>query len=203
MADDKKSGGKPAAKPELKAETKPATEVKSVDDKAPAEAVKADAPAIDPLPANAEPWPDATPQPMRPVEAPLARERAETVAMPIEVAVGKPPEVPAVVPNAPVALGSVEDPTFMPGPREIPGGNPEDPAAPPGRVPPGDSRSLRRVNEFALIYRMQTCVISRFGVIGTRGQWRVVDYPTSSSASNAYARETSRFVSEGFSDYRD
>ena len=61
--------------------------------------------------------------------------------------------------------------------------------APPGRVPPGDSRSLRRGNEFALIYRVQTCVISRFGVLGTRGQWRVVEYPTSSAASNAYAKE--------------
>jgi hypothetical protein len=39
-------------------------------------------------------------------------------------------------------------------------------------------------------------------VIGTRGQWRVVEYPTVASASHAYAKECSRFVSEGFSDYR-
>lgn len=201
MADDKKSGGKPATKPEPKAETKPAPDAKP--DAATADAVKAEVPVIDPPPARAEPWPDATPPPMRPVEAALAREHAETVAMPIEAALGKPPEVPAAVATAPIAMGAVEDPTFMPGPREIPGGSPDDPAAPPGRVPPGDSRSLRRGNEFALIYRTQTCVISRFGAIGTRGQWRVVDYPTSSSASNAYAKETSRFVSEGFSDYRD
>jgi predicted DNA-binding WGR domain protein len=56
--------------------------------------------------------------------------------------------------------------------------------------------------EFALVYRIQTYVISRFGEVGTRGQWRVVEYPTSAAASHAYAKECSRFVSEGFSDYR-
>jgi hypothetical protein len=57
--------------------------------------------------------------------------------------------------------------------------------------------------EFALIYRLTNAVISRFGVVGTRGQWRVVEYPTTASASHAYAKECSRFVSEGFSDYRE
>jgi hypothetical protein len=98
-----------------------------------------------------------------------------------------------------------EAPTRMPGPREIPEGDPGDPAPPPGNVPPGDSRSMRRRAEryeFALIYRIQTYVISRCGEVGTRGQWRVVEYPTSASASHAYAKECSRFVSEGFSDYR-
>jgi hypothetical protein len=110
----------------------------------------------------------------------------------------------AVAPVAPpVDVSAVEQPTRMPGPREIPPGNPEDPAAPPGSVPRGDSRSLRRSGEFALIYRIQTYVISRFGTLGTRGQWRVVEYPTSTSAAHAYAKECSRFVSEGFSDYRD
>jgi hypothetical protein len=98
------------------------------------------------------------------------------------------------------------DPTRFPGPREIPVGDPDDPAPPPGNVPRGDSRSMRKrgdKHEFALVYRSQTFVISRFGVVGTRGQWRVVEYPTSQSASHAYAKECSRFVSEGFSDYRD
>jgi len=84
-----------------------------------------------------------------------------------------------------------------------PPANPADPAPPPGLVPPGDSRSLRREGEFALVYRIGTYVMSRFGTTGTRGQWRVVEYPTSSSASHAYAKECSRFVSEGFSDYRE
>jgi hypothetical protein len=131
------------------------------------------------------------------------RSRADTQLMPPLAKVGAPPEVPAAAPAMPKPAGAVEDPTFMPGPRDVPAGDPNDPASPPGRVPRGDSRSLRRANEFALIYRVGTFVISRFGTIGTRGQWRVVEYPTSTSASHAYAKESSRFVSEGFSDYRD
>jgi hypothetical protein len=57
-------------------------------------------------------------------------------------------------------------------------------------------------DEFALVYRIQTYVISRVGAVGTRGQWRVVEYPTPAMASHAYAKECSRFVSDGFSDYR-
>ena len=125
--------------------------------------------------------------------------------MPVSAPVGAPPELPAERPAAPAAPSgrAVEDPTQMPGPQHIPSGSPDDPALPPGRVPPGDSRSLRRADEFALIYRIQTFVITRFGVVGRRGQWRVVEYPTSASASHAYAKECSRFVSEGFSDYRE
>lgn len=163
--------------------------------KASAEAKAEEPPAIEPPPKD-EPWPDATPQPMRPVEP--ARARTETVAMPPELAPGAPPAMPTG--NDPF---SVEDPTLMPPARGIPAGNPEDLASPPGRVPSGDSRSLRKDTEFALIYRVGTAVITRSGVVGTRGRWRVVDYPTSSSASNAYAKEVSRFVAEGFSDYRD
>lgn len=148
--------------------------------------------AIEPPPAKAEASPDATPQP--------TRARAETIAMPAQVAVGTPPAVP---PAAAPRPSGVDELAFMPGPRDIPGGNPADAAPPPGRVPSGDSRSLRKGNEFALVYRVQTCVISRFGVVGTRGQWRVVEYPTSSAAGNSYAKECSRFVSEGFSDYRE
>jgi hypothetical protein len=106
----------------------------------------------------------------------------------------------------PIDASVVESPTHMPGPREIPDGSPSDPASPPGLVPAGDSRSMRRRAdryEFALIYRLQTYVISRVGEVGTRGVWRVVEYPTSSSASHSYAKECSRFVSDGFSDYRD
>jgi predicted DNA-binding WGR domain protein len=113
--------------------------------------------------------------------------------MPAELAVGAPPPLP----------GSVEAPTNMPGPRDVPGGNVTDAAAPPGLVPPGDSRSLRKGNEFALIYRQGTAVITRFGTIGQRGQWRVVEYPTPASASNSYAKEVSRYVGDGFTDYRD
>ena len=116
--------------------------------------------------------------------------------------VGRPPEMPPPAPVV-VATGTTENPTHMPGPRNVPSGNPDQAAPAPGLVPRGDSRSLRRSGEFALIYRLGNAVITRFGVVGTRGQWRVVEYPTSASASHTYARECSRFISEGFSDYRD
>jgi hypothetical protein len=144
------------------------------------------------------------PQPIPDEETPIEgshRGRSETIAMPTNL--GRPPEMPTSSAPPPLALGNVEDPTHMPGPRDIPGGEPGDRAPAPGRVPPGDSRSLRRRDQFALIYRVGTYVISRTGELGTRGQWRVVEYPTSSSASHSYAKECSRFVSEGFSDYRD
>jgi hypothetical protein len=135
------------------------------------------------------------------------RARVETVSMPVMASIGAPPEMPpSAIPAPPVQAGAVEDPTHMPGPREIPAGHPDDAASPPGRVPAGDSRSMRRRTdryEFALVYRIQTYVISRVGVVGTRGQWRVVEYPTPTMASHAYAKECSRFVSEGFSDYRE
>jgi hypothetical protein len=143
------------------------------------------------------------------------RAHVDTIGMPFELGLGAPPDMPVAAapaiavaaPEAPTAItapiGSVEDPTLMPGPREIPGGSPTDQAAAPGVVPAGDSRSLRRQDEFALIYRRGNAVISRFGTVGTRGQWRVVEYPTSAAASHAYAKESSRFVSEGFSDYRE
>ena len=161
-----------------------------------------DLPPIEPPLPKTEPWPDATPAPMKPVEAGPRERPTETIAMP-PAAIGKPPEMPRSAAPPPLALGEVENPTHMPGPKEVPSGNPDDPAPPPGVVPPGDSRSLRRGNEFALIYRVGTCVVTRIGTIGTRGQWRVVEYPTYAFASNSYAKECSRLVSEGFSDYRE
>ncbi|MBA3461927.1 MAG: hypothetical protein H0T46_18345 [Deltaproteobacteria bacterium] len=183
-----------------KAEAPAADEPVKTDEAAAPEAPKAEAeaetpvdpPAIEPPPPKAEPWPEATPQPMRPVEAPV-RARSQTISMPPTAAIGAPPAVP----------GTVEDPTQMPGPRDVPEGNVTDAALPPGRVPSGDSRSLRKDNEFALIYRVGTAVIERFGTVGQRGQWRVVEYPTPAFASSAFAKEVSRFVGEGFSDYRD
>jgi len=159
-------------------------------------------PVILPPPLKAEPWPEATPVPMPPVEPPQ-RSRTETVGMPTIADLGKPPDMPTTSAPPPLALGDVENPTHMPGPKDLPGGNPDDPAPPPGLVPPGDSRSLRRGNEFALVYRIGTCVVLRTGVVGTRGQWRVVEYPTYAFASSSYAKECSRFVAEGFSDYRE
>lgn len=174
------------------------------------EAEASDAPPAGSQPAIAETPPPATTAPLaaeaEPEPAEYHRARVETVAMPVQASIGSPPEMPAAVSAVPPQAGAVEEPTQMPGPREVPGGHPDDPAAPPGRVPPGDSRSMRRRTdryEFALVYRIQTYVISRVGVVGTRGQWRVVEYPTPAMASHAYAKECSRFVSDGFSDYRE
>jgi len=159
--------------------------------------------------ASTEPAPAAPAKPAPRGEPPEpAHAQMNTVAMPPLTALGAPPAIPAPGPAVPVQpdAAAAERPTRMPGPREIPDGHPEDPAPPPGSVPRGDSRSMRRRtdrHEFALIYRMQTYVISRVGEIGKRGQWRVVEYPTPSMAAHAYAKECSRFVSEGFSDYRE
>ena len=145
----------------------------------PTEAPKADAPVREPASAPAS-EPASTPvrepasTPVREPTSEPVRARADTQAMPTVSSIGAPPAMPGA---------SVESPTNMPGPKAIPAGNPTDAAPPPGAVPPGDSRSLRRGNEFALVYRQGTAVISRFGTLGQRGVWRVVEYPTSSSAS--------------------
>lgn len=140
-------------------------------------------------------------------DATPTRGRVDTVGAVPSGDYGAPPEIPQPSSGGIVIKGgAVEDPTHMPGPRDIPPGSPDDVASPPGHVPAGDSRSLRRRGdqyEFALVYRQGNAVISRHGVVGTRGVWRVVEYPTSPSASNAYAREASRFVTDGFSDYRE
>jgi hypothetical protein len=165
-------------------------------------------PTEEAAPKAAAPTEEAAPKAAAPADA-AAQARTETVTMPAVAKIGRPPEMPATPAPAGISprADAVEDPTNMPGPKEIPAGSPGDPAPAPGRVPSGDSRSLRRRDattyEFALIYRRQTFVITRFGVVGTRGQWRVVEYPTSVSASHAYAKECSRFVSDGFSDYRE
>jgi hypothetical protein len=207
--DDKKKKGDDKKPDEAKADEAKADEAKA--DAQPAAEAKADAqPAAEARSDETRPYDkaddDAEPEkPVVSVSSPRAH--TETMAMPSELAShGKPPELPAKPPAAPivpVSVSEVESPTNMPLPKHVPDGTPDDPAAPPGRVPPGDSRSLRKAGEFSLIYRMGTFVISRTGTIGKRGVWRVVEYPTSSAASHGYAKECSRFVSDGFSDYRD
>lgn len=133
-----------------------------------------------------------------PTEAPAEpppRAHSQTIAMPVDAAIGAPPALPA-------QPAGVEEPTFLPGPTDIPTGDPTAPAAAPGKVPAGDSRSLRKGAEFALIYRLKTHVIVRTGTVGQQGTWRVVEYPTVAMASTSYARECSKFVADGFSDYR-
>lgn len=92
--------------------------------------------------------------------------------------------------------------TELPSPRQLPVGAPTELAPPPGFVPRGDSRSLRRGELFALVYRVHCFVVTRHGKVGQQGHWSAVEYPTPTSASHAYARGCSHWVSEGFSDYR-
>ncbi|MBZ0233720.1 MAG: hypothetical protein K8M05_15440, partial [Deltaproteobacteria bacterium] len=99
------------------------------------------------------------------------------------------------------ALGFAEAAlTVLPAPSEIVAGDPTAPAPPPGPVPPGDSRSLRTEEQFALIYRHGASLVSRRGIIGQRGVWRVVDYPGPTQAAAAYAAECSRLRAQGFVD---
>jgi hypothetical protein len=89
----------------------------------------------------------------------------------------------------------------LPAPSEILlGADPTVPSPPPGPVPAGDSRSMRQGEHFALVYRHGASVVSRRGLIGQRGTWRVVDYPGPAQASHAYATECSKLRDQGFVD---
>jgi hypothetical protein len=191
--------------PDDESAPEPATAAKDAPKDAPKDAAKASSPAITPPTEPASKPAAPAPEPAAPE---IARARVETVVIPAHASLGSPPAMPpdAAVVAPPADVSAPEAPTQMPGPREIPPGNPDDPAQPPGLVPSGDSRSLRRRTdryEFALVYRRQTFVITRHGAVGTRGQWKVVEYPTLGAAGNAYARECSRFAADGFSDYRE
>ncbi len=95
----------------------------------------------------------------------------------------------------------------LPSPEEIASdpGDPDAPAPPPGRVPGGDSRSLRRSvgdrEEFVLVYRVKCAVIVRSGRVGVHGGWEVVAYPTPGAAGNGYARRCAKLCGDGFGDF--
>jgi hypothetical protein len=80
------------------------------------------------------------------------------------------------------------------------------PADPPGVAPPGDSRSFRRKSggkeEFVLIYRDGSYLITRAGEVGKMGSWTVAGYPDQGSAAHAYAHKCSDLTGEGFVDLR-
>lgn len=91
-------------------------------------------------------------------------------------------------------------------PTDIGDWDPERPAPPPGKAPPGDSRSFRRVREgteeFVLIYRYGSNLMTRAGRVGTQGMWTVVEYPHIGAAAHAYAQECSNLVAAGYRDLR-
>jgi hypothetical protein len=121
-----------------------------------------------------------------------------TATMGAAIGAGAPPAMPVEAAGSPHTGGVVDEPARMPSPDELPGGAPDDPAPAPGHVPPGDACSLRRGGEFALVYRIGSAVIGRFGVVGTRGQWRTVEYGSAAAASRAYADEAARLIADGY-----
>lgn len=134
--------------------------------------------------------------------APMPTGAAPTGTMTAVSPTGTPPAMPDEGGASPHTGGAVDEPAHMPAAHEIPGGQPEDPAPSPGHVPEGDACSLRRGGEFALVYRLASTVIGRYGVIGTRGQWRTIEYPSAAAASRAYADEVQRLLGEGFQPLR-
>lgn len=157
-------------------------------------------PKFDPEELEADAAPAPEPEPPLVTAEPVRARTATVVAG--DPVTSRPPPMPTEAAPVELAMGGVEDPTHLPDPAHLPAGHPNDPAGTPGFVPPGDSRSLRRGDDYALIYRRGTYVVTRVGTVGTRGVWRATDYPTPAFASHSYARECSRFVSEGYSDYR-
>jgi hypothetical protein len=132
---------------------------------------------------------------------PRQAEAADAIASAVAVFI-EPESRSAADAPASGGVAQVEDLELLPSPRHLPQGDPGDPAPAPGRVPSGDSRSLRRGNLFALVFRVHCFVVTRHGYLGQRGYWSAVEYPTPSAASHAYARGCSHWVSEGFLDYR-
>ena len=123
---------------------------------------------------------------------------------PAEPAAPAPPPVPLPEPvAAPELLAPLPlAPALLLHPSDIVTGDPTAPAPPPGPAPHGgDSRSLRHLDQFALVYRVGASLVTHKGNLGTRGFHRVVDYPSPSQAAAAYATECSRLLSLGFVDH--
>ncbi|MCB9561580.1 MAG: hypothetical protein H6709_09460 [Kofleriaceae bacterium] len=166
--------------------------------------------------AEAAPAPVVAPTPIA-APAPIAKAAPAPVAehlVPPPPVASAPPPAMAGVASAMASLAALDDALAaldiasfaeLPTPTEIDDGAPDDDLLPPGHVPPGDVRSLRRADsgEFALVYRWATAVVIRRGPVGKRGTCRVIDYPTPQMASSGYARECTRLHAEGFGDYVD
>lgn len=154
-----------------------------------------------------------TPVPMAPaLVAPVAPVVPVAPAAPVAEAIPAPMTVPHTGPTtfasmpdllavAQSALGFASAALAeLPPPTEVLHGDPTAAAPPPGKAPAGDARSLRRSDQFVLLYRHGASVISRRGTVGQRGAWRVIDYPGTAPAAHAYALECSRLIEQGFRD---
>lgn len=160
-------------------------------------------PSTPPRPAPAPVEEAAAPPPPRPAPPPVEEAPAPPPPRPAPPVAAAPAPAPA-----PVGAAPASDPehTVLPDPKSVVPGDPDASEPPPRLVPRGDSRSLRRghgpTEEFALVYRNKSFLVTRVGVVGRRGTWRVVEYPSQGSAAHAYAQECSRLVGEGFADYQ-
>lgn len=151
----------------------------------------------------------AAPTATAPTTAPAAASEPPAAASP------EPASVPPAAPPRPAPAGDFEappdfDPTaefaeLVP-PRYIQNWDPNTPAPPPAKAPPGDSRSFRRRNdggdEFVLIYRAQTFLVRRSGRVGVLGTWTKTEYPHVGAAAHAYAQQCSELTAAGFRDLR-
>jgi hypothetical protein len=162
--------------------------------------------------------PTTSAAPAKPAAKPESSDRPTTAAAaaaaraptaPAAPAPTKPaPTTPAAAPApAPAAFApDAVDLVRLPSPDDVRGRDPDAPAPPPGHVPVGDSRSLRRRTgtgeRFALVYRDGTFLMSRSGAVGREGTWHVVEYPTAAAAAHAYATTCARLTEDGFTDYR-
>jgi hypothetical protein len=146
--------------------------------------------------ADKKPAPDA-PAAAAPAPAPAAAPAPAPAAAPA------PAPAPAAAP-APAEEGEESALAELLPASAIEAWDPNSPASPPGKTPPGDSRSFRRirngVEEFALMYRSGRHLITRVGKVGTMGTWTVVEYPHIGAAANAYAHKGSHYTNDGYSD---
>lgn len=159
-------------------------------------------PAMDlPMPAPTVVLPPiAVPPPtvaLPPVSVAIATAPTVAIATPM-TQITSLPDLLAIANSALGFAAAALDP--LPAPEMIVQGDPSAAEPPPGRAPSGDARSLRTPEQFVLVYRHGTSVISRRGKLGERGVWKVVDYPGATSAAHAYALECSRLIEQGFRD---
>jgi hypothetical protein len=145
--------------------------------------------------------------PERTLEAPVIPDEepgaAEAVQAP-EPTLDAPGDAPlAAAPQASLPAAESEFAELLP-PDAVRVRDPDSPAPPPGKAPPGDSRSLRRhhegAEEFVLIYRHESYLITRAGKVGTQGTWTMVEYPHIGAAAHAYAQECSKLTGAGYRD---
>lgn len=137
--------------------------------------------------------------------APAAAAAPEAASVPPASPPRPTPPPPSEFPPPPELDPTAEFAELLP-PRYIQKWDPNTPAPPPAKAPPGDSRSFRRRTEageeFVLIYRAQTFLIRRAGKVGVLGTFTITDYPHVGAAAHAYAQQCSELSAAGFRDLR-